>query len=66
MLLAANRAAEFIQGLDFQALAASQLHQAAVVRQLEIIGEAASRVSSSFREAHPGIPWPQMIGMRID
>ena len=31
---------------------------------LEIIGEAASRVSTSFRNAHPEIPWRQIIGQR--
>lgn len=53
-----------MEGLDFQALKASQLHQAALVRQLEIIGEAAGRVSKAFRESHPGLPWSQIIGMR--
>jgi len=31
---------------------------------LEIIGEAAGRVSTSFRNAHPEIPWRQIIGQR--
>jgi hypothetical protein len=36
----------------------------AVVRLLEIIGEAAQGVSGSFREAHPEISWTKMAGMR--
>jgi uncharacterized protein with HEPN domain len=34
------------------------------LRNLEILGEAASRVSPAFREAHPSIPWRDMIDMR--
>ncbi len=38
--------------------------QDAVVRNLEIIGEATKRLSDNFRNDHPGIPWRQMAGMR--
>ncbi len=31
---------------------------------LQIIGEAARRVSPAFREAHPDIPWQDIVGMR--
>ena len=36
----------------------------ALVRLLEIIGEAANGMSSNIKEKHPGIPWKEMIGMR--
>jgi uncharacterized protein with HEPN domain len=38
--------------------------QDSIIRRLEVIGEAAGRVSASFRERHPAIPWSRMIGMR--
>jgi uncharacterized protein with HEPN domain len=38
--------------------------QDAVVRNLEIVGEAAKRVSPDLRERAPGIPWREMAGMR--
>jgi uncharacterized protein with HEPN domain len=38
--------------------------QDAVVRNLEIVGEAAKRVSPSLREWAPGVPWREMAGMR--
>jgi uncharacterized protein with HEPN domain len=38
--------------------------QDAVVRQLEIIGEANRRLSDDFRDRHSNIPWRAMIGMR--
>jgi uncharacterized protein with HEPN domain len=36
----------------------------ALVRAIEIIGEAASRVGEETREAHPDLPWQDMTGMR--
>lgn len=36
----------------------------AVVRSLEVIGEASKNMPISFRENHPNIPWRQMAGMR--
>lgn len=36
----------------------------AVVRELEIIGEAANSIPESFRHKYPDIPWRQMIAMR--
>jgi uncharacterized protein with HEPN domain len=38
--------------------------QDAVVRRLEIIGEAARRVSPATRDAYPDLPWASMTGMR--
>lgn len=38
--------------------------QDAVVRQLEIIGEATKRITKDFRNNNPEIPWADMAGMR--
>jgi uncharacterized protein with HEPN domain len=35
-----------------------------VERKLEVLGEAARRVSSGFRDEHPEIPWQQLVGLR--
>jgi len=40
------------------------LVQDAVIRNFEIIGEAAKRMPADFREAHPEIPWKLMAGFR--
>ena len=37
---------------------------AAVVRELEIIGEAAGKLSKNFKSEHPEIPWADIVGMR--
>ncbi len=63
-LHAAEEALDFVSSLDEQEFANSRLHQWAVVKQLEIIGEAANRVSQAFRDQHSVIPWPLIIGMR--
>jgi len=42
----------------------NRMLQLSVVRLVEIVGEAASRVSASARQRHPQIPWLQIAGMR--
>ena len=41
-----------------------ELLQVWMVHHLQIIGEAASRVSDGLRQAHPELPWEQMVAMR--
>ncbi len=53
MLLAAGDAHGFVEGLDESAFLASRLHQNATIRSLEVIGEAAGKVSAATRAAHP-------------
>lgn len=64
MLLAARDAQGFLEGLDETGFKASRLHQNAVIRSLEVIGEAAGKVSPATLEAHPEIPWREITGMR--
>jgi uncharacterized protein with HEPN domain len=64
MPLAARDASAFVAGMDEAAFRASRLHQNAVIRSLEVIGEAAGKVSPGFQAAHPNIPWREITGMR--
>jgi uncharacterized protein with HEPN domain len=64
MLQAARRILEFARDLDRADYMESDLVQAAVERQLEILGEAARRVSAEYREEHGEIPWRKIIGQR--
>jgi len=64
MLDAAQTVEQLSSGLDFTQYSNDRRTQLAVERSLEIIGEAAGRVSTSFHNAHPEIPWRQIIGQR--
>lgn len=64
MALAARDALGFTAGMDEAAFIASRLHQNAVIRSLEVIGEAAGKVSSGVRDGHPEIAWREITGMR--
>ena len=55
---------EFIQDVDKTQFEKSSLIQSAVIRQLEIIGEATKRLSEQFRLENPEIPWKNIAGMR--
>jgi uncharacterized protein with HEPN domain len=47
-----------------QSLEHDELIQTWVIYHLQVIGEAARALSDEMRDAHPEIPWPQIIGMR--
>lgn len=64
MLLAARDARNFVAELTEADFLRSRLHQNAVIRSLEVIGEAAGKVSVETRAAHPEVPWREITGMR--
>ncbi|MFC1676686.1 DUF86 domain-containing protein [Planctomycetota bacterium] len=64
MLLAARKILEFTQDSTWQGFRDDELTQNAVMHQIQIIGEAASKVSAQFQQDHSQIPWHGIIGMR--
>lgn len=50
--------------LDFESFLEKKIVQDAVVRNIEIIGEAAKKLSDEFKQQHPVIPWKKIMGMR--
>ncbi len=64
ILEAARKAIEFVDEINSENLADDDKTEYAVIRALEIVGEAARRIPKSFRENHPDIPWSEMAGMR--
>jgi len=64
MLDAARAIESFVAGVRAEDYARNRQLQYAVERALEIIGEAARRVSDSLRGAHQEIPWQPIIGQR--
>lgn len=53
-----------VQGLTEEQFYDSELIRGFVERKLEIIGEAAKRISEEFKDHYPHIPWTEMAGMR--
>ena len=64
MIEAAESAAQFIADRSRSDLDSDRMLLFAVVRAIEVVGEAASKLSEEFRAAHPGIPWRAIVGMR--
>jgi uncharacterized protein with HEPN domain len=64
MLDAARTAIEYTRGLRFEDFLKDRRTRDAVERNLEIVGEAARRVSPETRANFPDIPWRSMIGLR--
>ena len=64
MLIAAREAVGFAEGRSFEEFAEDRRTQLSIVKLIEIVGEAASRVDDEFRQANPAIPWRDIVGMR--
>ena len=64
MLLAAHKVIQFTKGMDRVQFERDDLTQNATMRQVQIIGEAARKISLEYQEEHPEIRWNEIIGMR--
>ena len=64
MLEAASKIQAFIADFELEQFIADERTNLAVIRLIEMIGEAASHVSAEFRAAHPTVPWRDTINTR--
>jgi uncharacterized protein with HEPN domain len=64
MLEAAKEVNSMLDDYDLTAFLANRVMLRAVERGVEIIGEAARHVSLAYQQAHPEIPWREIIGQR--
>ncbi|MFQ5852863.1 MAG: DUF86 domain-containing protein [Candidatus Binatia bacterium] len=64
ILEAMQRIISYTGGLSYEQFMEDRRTQDAVVRNIEVIGEAVKRLSSSLKKQHPTIPWKDMAGMR--
>lgn len=55
---------DFTKGMTYSAFARDKKTVNAVIRSLEVMGEAAKRIPDDVRAKHPEIPWKRMAGMR--
>lgn len=61
MIVFAERALSYTDGFDLQQFVVSGLTYDATVRNLELIGEAATHIPDAIRQNHPQIPWRLVI-----
>lgn len=64
MVEAADAAVEFTANVTMEQFLHERMRSYAVVRSLEVLGEAAKRVSPEFKASHPEIAWKQIAGLR--
>ena len=55
---------EFSEGLSFKEFSGNELVQDAIIRNIEIIGEASKKISSDTKQIYFEIPWKEISGMR--
>lgn len=64
ILEAVDNLFEFTKGITFEEYKSNKILRFAVIKNLEIIGEAAYLLTKGFRENHPDVEWNAVIGMR--
>ena len=64
MLDATREAVEFAQGRNRSDLDTDRMLALALLKCIKIVGEAAGRVSTEFRDAYPHVPWRAIVAMR--
>ena len=64
MLDAAGKIQAFLLHDNFESFSKDEKTQFAVIRALEIIGEASNKIPASIKKKHPDIPWRAISGMR--
>ena len=63
-MAAAREIGEFLIGKTYSDFVSNRMLRLAIERDIEIIGEAARRVSAEFRTEHPEVPWAQIVSQR--
>lgn len=61
---ASEKAVEFLGGMTLEAFAADEKTAYAVIRALEVVGEASKRVPPTVRDRFPEVPWRAIAGIR--
>lgn len=64
MIEACREIQQFLAGKSYQDLLTDRMLRLSVEQDLEIVGEAANRVSSEFQTLHPEIPWGRIVAQR--
>ena len=55
---------QFLEGKQRKDLDDDRLLLSGIIRELQILGEAAGKISEKTQDLYPGLPWRQLVGMR--
>jgi uncharacterized protein with HEPN domain len=64
ILESADLIESYVRGFDFETFRSDQQRQDAVVRRIEIMGEAVKNLPAALRTSNPHVPWARVAGMR--
>ncbi|RMG80718.1 MAG: DUF86 domain-containing protein, partial [Chloroflexi bacterium] len=64
MLIAARKIRRFTRNMTFAEFISNEMAQSAVIRELQVIGEAARLISEETQDQYPDIDWAAIRGMR--
>lgn len=64
ILMAIDNVFEFLQDKEYEDLSNDKLLFFGVVKNIEIVGEAANHLTNELQNQHPEIDWPSVVGMR--
>jgi len=55
---------EFSREMDKKELSSNRMKQSAIVREIEVIGEAVKNISKRLKDEYPSVPWKEIVGTR--
>jgi uncharacterized protein with HEPN domain len=64
ILEAIQRVLEYTKGLSYEEFLKHPMVQDAVLRNIQVIGEATKKLSEELQDSQPAVPWREMAGMR--
>ena len=64
LIEAMDNVIEYLEGMTFSEFSKDKMRMDAVLRNIQIMGEAARNLPDTLKEEHPEVPWKRIIGLR--